>query len=172
MPPIVKNYLRAAPYVGTGGIVDPKRYAELKKLGIKTIINLNTDEEGAATEGKAIAAAGIDYVSIPVSTLAPDANEVKAFSTYVNDPKYYPILVHCESSNRVGAMWALYRAENGVPAEIAVQEGRTVGLKPSRGRISLGPVAGEAWRIGCMGHTARRRNVTLLLAALRELLAG
>lgn len=42
--------------------------------------------------------------------------------------------MHCESSNRVGAAWALYRAANGVPAEIAVQEGRTVGLKPNRER--------------------------------------
>jgi alanine-glyoxylate transaminase/serine-glyoxylate transaminase/serine-pyruvate transaminase len=34
----------------------------------------------------------------------------------------------------------------------------------------VGPLAGRVWRIGCMGHTARRRNVTLLLAALREVL--
>ncbi len=35
----------------------------------------------------------------------------------------------------------------------------------------LGAMAGKCWRIGCMGHTARVRNVTLLLAALDELLA-
>jgi alanine-glyoxylate transaminase / serine-glyoxylate transaminase / serine-pyruvate transaminase len=35
----------------------------------------------------------------------------------------------------------------------------------------LGPVAGKVWRIGCMGHTARPRNVTLLLGALGEILA-
>jgi len=34
----------------------------------------------------------------------------------------------------------------------------------------LGPMAGKAWRIGCMGHTARPRNVELLLATLGELL--
>ncbi len=34
----------------------------------------------------------------------------------------------------------------------------------------LGPVAGKVWRIGAMGHTARQRNVTLLLGALDELL--
>jgi aspartate aminotransferase-like enzyme len=34
----------------------------------------------------------------------------------------------------------------------------------------LGPFAGTVWRIGCMGHTARMRNVTLVLAALREAL--
>ncbi len=34
----------------------------------------------------------------------------------------------------------------------------------------LGVLAGKCWRIGCMGHTARRRNVTLVLAALDEVL--
>lgn len=34
----------------------------------------------------------------------------------------------------------------------------------------VGAWAGKVWRIGCMGHTARMRNVTLLLAALAELL--
>jgi alanine-glyoxylate transaminase/serine-glyoxylate transaminase/serine-pyruvate transaminase len=35
----------------------------------------------------------------------------------------------------------------------------------------VGPFAGRAWRIGCMGHTARARNVSLLLRALEEVLA-
>jgi alanine-glyoxylate transaminase/serine-glyoxylate transaminase/serine-pyruvate transaminase len=34
-----------------------------------------------------------------------------------------------------------------------------------------GQLAGQIWRIGCMGNTARRRNVVALLAALREVLA-
>jgi alanine-glyoxylate transaminase/serine-glyoxylate transaminase/serine-pyruvate transaminase len=33
----------------------------------------------------------------------------------------------------------------------------------------LGPVAGKVWRIGCMGHTARMRNVRMLLGALEEI---
>jgi alanine-glyoxylate transaminase/serine-glyoxylate transaminase/serine-pyruvate transaminase len=36
----------------------------------------------------------------------------------------------------------------------------------------LGQFAGKVWRIGLMGHTARRRNVTLLLGALGEVLAS
>ena len=36
----------------------------------------------------------------------------------------------------------------------------------------LGPVAGQVWRIGLMGHTARLRNVALLLAVLGEMLDG
>jgi alanine-glyoxylate transaminase/serine-glyoxylate transaminase/serine-pyruvate transaminase len=33
-----------------------------------------------------------------------------------------------------------------------------------------GQLAGQVWRIGCMGHTARRRNVVALLGALAEVL--
>jgi alanine-glyoxylate transaminase / serine-glyoxylate transaminase / serine-pyruvate transaminase len=35
----------------------------------------------------------------------------------------------------------------------------------------VGVMAGRAWRIGCMGHTARLRNVELLLGALEEVLS-
>lgn len=34
----------------------------------------------------------------------------------------------------------------------------------------LGDFAGRMWRVGCMGHTARVRNVRLLLCALEELI--
>ncbi len=34
----------------------------------------------------------------------------------------------------------------------------------------VGQYATSVWRIGCMGHTARWRNVTLVLAALQEIL--
>jgi len=33
------------------------------------------------------------------------------------------------TSNRSGAIWSLYRARMGVPAEIAIQEGRAAGLE-------------------------------------------
>jgi alanine-glyoxylate transaminase/serine-glyoxylate transaminase/serine-pyruvate transaminase len=34
----------------------------------------------------------------------------------------------------------------------------------------LGDLAGEIWRIGCMGHSARPKNVSYLLAALGDVL--
>jgi alanine-glyoxylate transaminase/serine-glyoxylate transaminase/serine-pyruvate transaminase len=36
----------------------------------------------------------------------------------------------------------------------------------------FGPLKGKIWRVGLMGHSSRRENVTLLLAALREILSG
>ena len=53
--------------------------------------------------------------------------------------------------------------------EVAVRRGllREFGIEIGGG---LGEFAGRTWRIGLMGHTSRRRNVTLLLAALDELI--
>jgi len=53
--------------------------------------------------------------------------------------------------------------EAAVRRALAVDYGIEIGA-------GVGPQAGEVWRIGCMGHTARRRNVVLLLAALAEVL--
>jgi alanine-glyoxylate transaminase/serine-glyoxylate transaminase/serine-pyruvate transaminase len=36
----------------------------------------------------------------------------------------------------------------------------------------FGPLKGQIWRIGLMGYSSRRENVTLLLAAMREILAS
>ena len=41
----------------------------------------------------------------------------------------------------------------------------------SRSAAGSGAYAGKVWRIGCMGHTARVRNVTLLLGALEDCLS-
>ncbi|MBD1545262.1 fused DSP-PTPase phosphatase/NAD kinase-like protein [Roseibium aggregatum] len=129
MPNIVVNYLRATPFIGTGGNVDPTGIDTLATLGFKTVVNLNTAEQGATTEGALVQKAGMTYVNIAVSTKAPTSEQVAEFAKVAEDPNNYPILLHCESSNRVGAMWALYRASKGVPNEIAIEEGRTVGLK-------------------------------------------
>lgn len=132
MPDIVQNYLRATPYVGTGGNIDATGIPLLKSLGFKTVVDLNLDDEGAAVQGPMIEKAGLAFIHVPVPTKAPTPEQVAEFAKIVENPANYPILVHCESANRVGAMWALYRASKGVPAEVAVEEGRAIGLKTSR----------------------------------------
>ena len=132
MPNIVENYLRATPYIGTGGNLDPAGIPMLKQMGFKTIIDFNTDEQGAAVQGPMVEKAGMTYDHISVPTDAPTPDQVAEFARIVEDPANYPILMHCESANRVGAMWALYRASKGVPNMVAVEEGRALGLKTNR----------------------------------------
>jgi len=125
----ISNYNRAAPGIATSGKYDATAIAEIKALGFATVVELRAaDEEGVAANAAAAKAAGLKYVHIPVTTKAPTDEQVQAFAKIVEDSANAPVLVNCHSANRVGAMWALYRAKAGVPAEIAIEEGRTAGL--------------------------------------------
>jgi alanine-glyoxylate transaminase/serine-glyoxylate transaminase/serine-pyruvate transaminase len=52
-------------------------------------------------------------------------------------------------------------------ADVRGQLLSTYGIEIGAG---AGRLAGQVWRIGCMGNTARRRNVVALLGALKEVL--
>ena len=128
----IVNYDRASPVIATAGLLKGNAVAEAKALGFKTILDLRGPDEGIAVERAAAEAAGIAYLNIPVTTKAPTESQIPAFAEIVEDPANWPVLVHCVSANRAGAIWALYRAYRGVPPEVAVEEGRAAGLRTSR----------------------------------------
>jgi uncharacterized protein (TIGR01244 family) len=128
----IVNYNRTRPQIATSGLVREGGIGELKALGFTAIIDLRTPPEGTAAEKAAAAATGLRYFNIPVSKGTPRDDQVREFATLVEDVTNYPVLVHCASANRVGAMWTLYRVMKGIPFSIAVEEGRTVGMKLSR----------------------------------------
>jgi uncharacterized protein (TIGR01244 family) len=128
----VVNYDRASPNVATAGLLKAGAIGELRALGFKTVIDLRGPEEGIAEERAAVGAAGLTYINIPVTAKAPAPDQIAPFAAAIENPANWPVLVHCVSANRVGAMWALYRAARGVPPEVAIEEGRAQGLKPSR----------------------------------------
>ena len=73
-------------------------------------------------------AAGLKYVSVPVTAETLSASDVDAVAAVLADPASGPVLLHCHSSNRVGAMWALLQVREGKPLAEAEAAGRAVGL--------------------------------------------
>jgi len=128
----VQNYNRLRPTIATGGSIDVDQVVTLKAKGFKTIIDLRTPEEGTAEEKTAVEAAGMRYVNLPVSKGRPSDEQVRALADILQDSGQAPVLVHCASGNRVGTAWAIYRVRQGIPLEIALEEGRTTGMRPSR----------------------------------------
>lgn len=126
------NYSRPRPHIATAGLVRTGAIPELKALGFAAIIDLRGADEGADIERRAAEDAGLRYVNIPVTSGAPTDSQVAEFAALVEDTKHFPLLVHCVSANRVGAMWALYRAQVGAPVSLAIEEGRAIGLQPAR----------------------------------------
>lgn len=103
-------------------------------LGVKTVINLRAPSEMAALpfdEAKTIEAAGMTYLNVPMGREIPAQDELNKIFDALDTAKDAPVLLHCASSNRVGAVWALYRAKRaGVDLEKAIAEGTAAGMKP------------------------------------------
>jgi protein tyrosine/serine phosphatase len=99
-------------------------YAALAALGVKTVINLASDD--AAPDEQALSEqAGMKYVQIPMTThRAPTAAQQAEFLQVVNDPASQPVFVHCVGGrHRTGVMTALYRiTQDGWTSDRAFQE--------------------------------------------------
>lgn len=99
--------------------------------GLKFVINLRTTEELEFDEAAALKGLGIEYLHLPVQSPASLKDETfdKARKVLA-DKKNHPVMVHCASANRVGAIWLAYRVlDDKVPYEKAVEEAKKVGLR-------------------------------------------
>ncbi|MBX9877112.1 MAG: tyrosine-protein phosphatase [Candidatus Obscuribacterales bacterium] len=92
-----------------GPYVNKKRLVELKKLGIKTIVNVrlnpHKDSEKMAKE------MGIKWAHIPSGVfIAPREKEWDQFLAIIEDPKNQPVYLTCTiGADRTGFYVALYR---------------------------------------------------------------
>ena len=106
--------------------------AEYSKLGVKTIVNLRmpAEMEKAGFDEAAVAkAAGMEYVSIPVTGIPEDSDLAKIYAE-LNKAGSGKVLMHCATSNRAGVAWAAFRStQHKLPAEDALNEGKAAGLK-------------------------------------------
>ena len=81
-------------------------FLELKKMGIKTIVNLREHH----TDKKLIAGIGFAYFLIPMSTTKPDKARYQKVLDIINNPEMQPVFVHCQhGADRTGTAMALYR---------------------------------------------------------------
>ena len=114
----------------TGGQPEAAAWTALADAGITTVINLRPDfEMPERNEALEVASAGLTYVNVPVSgadTLQP-GQAAALWRALEASPG--PVLVHCGSGNRCGALLALVEAwhRGGSPRE-ALEFGRRAGL--------------------------------------------
>jgi len=80
------------------------------ETGFKAVINLRTDKElpDPAQELTWVVGAGMKYIHIPVDGAEGLTKEnTKIFAEALSKSENYPLIVHCKSGQRVGAMFAL-----------------------------------------------------------------
>ncbi|HEX3683342.1 MAG TPA: dual specificity protein phosphatase family protein [Bryobacteraceae bacterium] len=99
--------------------------AELKKLGVTTIVDLRGNRGPVARERAEVEALGMRFVGIPVSGWsAPSNAQVAEFLKLFRDDPQQKIFVHCYfGQDRSGVMVAAYRiAQQNWTADQAVAE--------------------------------------------------
>ena len=99
-------------------------YAALAKLGVKTVINLTSDD-AQADEQRLVEKNGMRYVHIPMDTRRePTKAELEQFLALTSDAASQPVYVHCVGGrHRTGVMTAVYRmTHDGISGDAAFQE--------------------------------------------------
>ena len=116
----------------TGGRPRPEHLAKAAELGVKVVVNLCPATEACDyDEAAVVAGLGMSYVNIPVAgagDLTP-ANVALLAAALDGHGDSKRTLLHCASSNRVGAMLALKAKQvDGKSAAEALAIGRAAGL--------------------------------------------
>ena len=119
----VKNFGKVNENYYRGSQPDAEQFTRLKRLGIKTVIDLRKDSVSEAPEW--VRAAGMQYFNIPMKASRPATPEqTDYFLKLVNDPANWPVYVHCKGGrHRTGALTAIYRiTHDGWTADQAYKE--------------------------------------------------
>lgn len=119
------------PGVATAGQPPAGAWSQLAEAGYRTVVDLRAPEEPRGyDEPGAVRAAGLDYVAIPVSQPTLGDEEFDRFRGVVQDPERRPVIVHCATSNRVGALLLPYFAlDEGMTLEDATRLAQRAGLR-------------------------------------------
>ncbi|UJX27325.1 MULTISPECIES: protein tyrosine phosphatase family protein [Pseudoalteromonas] len=133
----IYNLKAQSEYVLTSGQPNQTDFAKLKELGVKNIINLRGDNETNWSEQDLVTELGMNYYHIPVQSKADITIEnATKLQSLLNEHQQQTTLLHCASSNRVGALVALYNAITlKQPIDEAVEIGKQWGLKSLEGVV-------------------------------------
>ena len=110
--PLINLPNRQVPFDGvlTGGQPTLDQIKQAAETGFKAVINLRTDNElpDPNQELTWVEGCGMKYFHIPISVTAGfTPQNAKVFAEVLSKHENYPLIVHCKSGERVGAMFAL-----------------------------------------------------------------
>lgn len=144
--PGIADAVSPAPGILSAGRLAPEDIQRVRDAGVRQIIDLTPDAETPDfDEAAAVRAAGLAYANLALSGPADLTLEnAQTFDALLRAAKR-PVLVHCASGNRVGAMAALRAAwVDDHSIEEAITIGKAWGLKgletEVRRRLEAGPI--------------------------------
>jgi tyrosine-protein phosphatase SIW14 len=134
-PVDVPNFHRVDDHVCRGAQPDTQGWKDLAHLGVKVVLDLRPDgelqEHWSRLEEKAVQAAGMRYISLPMQgwALPKDVQITRALEVLRSGES---VFVHCRGGkDRTGTVIACYRiAQDHWDIERALAEARSDGMNP------------------------------------------
>jgi len=115
--------------ITAAGQPDENGLKELADDGYAAVIDLRAaGEDRGIDEQGLVESLGMDYVSLPIAGRGAVNFENARKLDEILGRYDQPVLVHCASSNRVGALFALREKMNGADDEDALAFGRSAGM--------------------------------------------
>ncbi len=126
----IRHYYRVNADTATGGTIQSKdAIKELKSSGFKTVIDLRQAPEGVERERGKVEQEGLTYVNLPVSGSTALSDETLIQFNKLIEKVEKPVLIHCASGNRAGAVWANHLLSKGATLEEAIEQGQRIGMQ-------------------------------------------
>ena len=110
---VSEQTLQVAPEVTLAGTLAPEA-AQTLAASNALVVDLRGTSEGADSEARAMALAGVDYVHLPQTAQPPALGDVEFFRDLLAVNGDRPVVVHCRSGNRAALLWGAYRLDQGV----------------------------------------------------------
>lgn len=114
-----------------GGQPTEAGIGELKRLGIKTVIDLRDNDDRARKEEGWARAAGLRFINLPLSNwFSPDDKDITSIIEQIGSQENQPVYVHCKrGADRTGTVIAIYRiTHDGWTGDQAKAEAKTFGF--------------------------------------------
>lgn len=107
----VGNFHEVDQHVYRGAQPSNQGFQNLSKIGVKTILDLRETDSRSAAEKKAVEAAGMRYINVPMRGFTtPTADQISKSLAVLNDSSAWPVFVHCRrGADRTGTVVACYR---------------------------------------------------------------
>lgn len=109
----------------------PDDFEQAKLLGIKTVVNQRRPEEVTEfDESEVVSNLGLAYFNPAFKGSSQLTDAVLDQTRALLRDAERPLLIHCASANRTGAVWLAYRVlDDGASVEDALTEAKSVGLR-------------------------------------------
>ncbi len=112
------------------GVTTTTGLEALQSRGVQTVLDLRLPEQVEPDFAEIVRNLGMNYLALPMQSTAMTAGQARAFLEAMRKHDHQPLLIHCKSGNRSGAMFGVYvAAERKLDVDAAITQARQAGLR-------------------------------------------